>query len=216
MPSVTRKPQPRREQSRQQRREEMERRLLDATERLMLGGASFTELSVDRLSTEAGISRASFYIYFEDKGHLLRRLAGQVFADLAESANRWWSVAGRHDPADVRAAMTSLVASYRRHQPVLVALNEMSGYDPVVGATYRNLLTAITGRLTRVIDEGQADGSIRPELSAATTASALTWMAERACQQNLPGAPSSYDAELATTLSEIIWATLYLKPLSAP
>ncbi|MEM6107289.1 TetR/AcrR family transcriptional regulator [Mycobacterium sp. 050272] len=211
MPSVTRTPQPKREQSRQQRREEMERRLLDATERLMRGGASFTELSVDRLSTEAGISRASFYIYFEDKGHLLRRLAGQVFADLADSANRWWSVAGRHDPADVRAAMTSLVASYRRHQPVLIALNEMSGYDPVVGATYRNLLTAITGRLTRVIEEGQADGSIRPELSAATTASALTWMAERACQQNLPGAPESFDAELAATLAEIIWNTLYLK-----
>lgn len=215
MPSVTRKPQQKREQSRQQRREEMERRLLDATERLMLGGASFTELSVDRLSTEAGISRASFYIYFEDKGHLLRRLAGQVFADLADSANRWWSVAGRRDPADVRAAMTGLVASYRRHQPVLVALNEMSAYDPVVGATYGNLLTAVTARLTRVIEEGQADGSIRPELSAATAASALTWMAERACQQNLPGAPDSYDAELATTLSEIIWATLYLKPLSA-
>ena len=89
MPSVTRKPQAKR----QERREQIERRLLDATERLMRGGASFTELSVDRLSTEAGISRASFYIYFEDKGHLLRRLAGQVFADLADSAERWWSVA---------------------------------------------------------------------------------------------------------------------------
>lgn len=81
-----------------QRREEIERRLPDATERLMLGGASFTELSVDRLATAAGISRASFYIYFEDKGHLLRRLAGQVFADLADSANRWWSVADARIP----------------------------------------------------------------------------------------------------------------------
>ena len=79
MPSVTRKPQTKR----QERREQIERRLLDATERLMRDGASFTELSVDRLSSEAGMSRASFYIYFEDKGHLLRRLAGQVFADLA-------------------------------------------------------------------------------------------------------------------------------------
>jgi AcrR family transcriptional regulator len=211
MPSVTRRPPAKREQARQQRREQMERQLLDATERLMRDGTSFTELSVDRLSTEAGISRASFYIYFEDKGHLLRRLAGQVFADLAESADRWWSVAWRRDPEDVHTAMASLVASYRRHQPVLVALNEMAAYDPVVGATYGNLLTAITGRMTRVIEEGQADGSIRPQLAAATTASALTWMVERACQQNLPTEPASYDSELATSLAEIIWNTLYLK-----
>jgi len=188
--------------------------LLDATERLMRDGASFTELSVDRLSGEAGISRASFYIYFEDKGHLLRRLAGQVFADLADSAGRWWSVASRHSPDDVRAAMDGIVATYRRHQPVLLALNEMAAYDPVVGATYRNLLTAISARLTRVIEDGQADGNIRRELPAATTASALTWMVERACQQNLPTAPASYGAELAATLAEIVWNTLYLKPMA--
>ncbi len=215
MPSVTRKPQAKREQTRQQRREQMERRLLDATERLMRDGASFTELSVDRLSTVAGISRASFYIYFEDKGHLLRRLAGQVFTDLADSADQWWRMAWRHDPGDVRAAMDGIVATYRHHQPVLVALNEMASYDPLVGATYRNLLTAITGRVARVIEDGQADGSIRRELSAATTASALTWMVERACHQNLPTAPPSYDAELAASMAEIIWGALYLKPISA-
>jgi AcrR family transcriptional regulator len=214
MPSVTRKPQAHREQGRQQRREQLERRLLDATDRLMRDGASFTELSVDRLSSEAGISRASFYIYFEDKGHLLRRLAGQVFADLADSADRWWRVAARRDPEDARAALAGIIATYRRHQPVLVAINEMAGYDPVVGATYRNLLTAITGRMTRLIEDGQADGSIRPELPAATTASALTWMVERACHQNLPTAADSYDAELAATLAEIIWNTLYLEPTS--
>ena len=208
MPSVTRKPQAKR----QERREQIERRLLDATERLMRDAASFTELSVDRLSTEAGISRASFYIYFEDKGHLLRRIAGQVFTDLAKAAERWWSVAWRHDLDDVRAAMADIVASYRRHQPVLVALNEMAAYDPLVGTTYRNLLTAISERLTRVIEEGQADGSIRPELPAATTASALTWMVERTCQQNLPTEPTAYDTELITTLTEIIWAALYLRP----
>jgi AcrR family transcriptional regulator len=211
VPSVTRKPQTKR----QERREQIERRLLDATERLMRDGASFTELSVDRLSSEAGMSRANFYIYFEDKGHLLRRLANQVFADLAESAERWWSVAWRHDPADIRAGMAAIIASYRRHQPVLVALNEMAAYDALVGATYRDLLTAITGRLTRVIADGQADGSIRGVLAASTAASALTWMVERVCQQNLPNSPPAYDAELATTLTEIIWGALYLKPVSS-
>jgi len=123
-------------------------------------------------------------------------------------------VAPRHSPDDVRAAMDGIVATYRRHQPVLLALNEMAAYDPVVGATYRNLLTAISARLTRVIEDGQADGNIRRELPAATTASALTWMVERACQQNLPTAPASYGAELAATLAEIVWNTLYLKPMA--
>ncbi|MCV7259870.1 TetR/AcrR family transcriptional regulator [Mycobacterium shimoidei] len=211
MPSVTRKPQAKR----QERREQIERRLLDATERLMRAGASFTELSVDRLAAEAGMSRANFYIYFEDKGDLLRRLAGQVFADLTEGAQRWWGVAWRHDPDDVRAAMAGIIATYRQHQPVLVALNEMAGYDPIVGATYRELLTGIAGRLTRVIEDGQADGSIRRELPAAITASALTWMVERACQQNLPPNPPSYDAELAEALTEIVWGALYLKPIAS-
>lgn len=207
MASVTRKP----PTSRQQRRGEIERRLLDATERLMGEGASFTELSVDRLATEAGMSRASFYIYFEDKGHLLRQLAGQVFGDLADGAQRWWGVASRRDPDDVRAAMAAIIASYRRHQPLLIALSEMAGYDPLVAATYRELLTSISGRVARVIEDGQAHGSIRRALPVAATASALTWMVERSCQQDLPGRDAAYDAELATALTEIVWGTLYLE-----
>ncbi|TRW79857.1 TetR/AcrR family transcriptional regulator [Mycolicibacterium sp. 018/SC-01/001] len=209
MPSVTRKQQA----TREHRREDIERRLLDATERLMRDGASFTELSVDRLATEAGMSRANFYIYFRDKGDLVCRLAGQVFGDLADSAELWWGVAGRHDPRDVRAAMSGIIAGYRRHQPVLVALNEMSGYDPLVASAYRELLTAIVARLTAVIEGGQADGSIRRELAAATSASALCWMVERVCQQNLPHRPADYDAELAATLTELIWGALYLTPV---
>jgi AcrR family transcriptional regulator len=186
---------------------------LAATDRLMADGASFTELSVDRLATEAGISRASFYIYFEDKGHLLRRLATQVFGELAEAAGRWWQVADRRDPSDVHAAMSGIIASYRRHQPVLVALNEMAGYDAGVRDTYGDLLAGITDQVARIITAGQADGSIRRTLPVAATASSLTWMVERSCHQNLPSQPPSYDAELATALTEIVWGALYLEPI---
>lgn len=210
MPSVTRKPLTKRPE----RRIQIEHRLLDATERLMRDGASFTELSVDRLSTEAGMSRANFYIYFDDKADLLRRLASRVFGELTDGAQRWWGVSWRHNPDDVRAAMVEIIASYRRHQPVLVALNEMAAYDPSVGATYRELLTGISARVGQVIEDGQADGSIRAALPAASTASALTWMVERVCQQNLPANPPTYDAELTATLTEIIWSTLYLVPIT--
>lgn len=210
MPSVTKKPQA----SRQERREQIERRLLDATERLMADGAGITELSVDRLATEAGISRATFYIYFEDKGHLLRRLATQVFSDLTEAAQRWWSVSARHDPADVRAAMSEIIAVFRRHQPVLVALNEMAPYDTAVGDAYRDLLAEVSSSFKAVIDQGQQAGTIRAQLSAETTAHTLVLMVERTCQQNLPSKPASFDAELADVLTEIVWGALYLEPVS--
>ena len=177
----------------------------------MADGASFTELSVDRLATAAGISRASFYVYFEDKGDLLLRLAGRVFENLADAGERWWRVAQRLDSADAAAAMSGIIAGYREHQPLLVALGELAAYDPQVGAAYQELLTDISVRLAAVIDAGQQAGAIRTELPAATTASVLTWMTERACQQNLPSRPTSYDAELAEALTQIVWATLYLE-----
>lgn len=209
MPSVTRKPQA----TRQERREQIERRLLDATDRLMGDGASITELSVDRLATEAGMSRASFYIYFEDKGHLLRSLARHVFVDLTEAAQRWWSVADRRDPDDVRAAMAAIIAAYRRHQPVLVALNEMAPYDTAVGDTYRDLLAEVSDGFRAVIVDGQNAGAIRPQLPPQTTAHTLVLMVERTCQQNLPAKPASFDAELADVLTQIVWGALYLEPV---
>jgi TetR/AcrR family transcriptional regulator, ethionamide resistance regulator len=39
-------------------------------------------------------------------------------------------------------------------------------------------------------------------------------MVERSCQQNLPTNPPTYDAELTTTLTEIVWGALYLKPMA--
>lgn len=208
MPSLTRKTQA----TRQERREQIERRLLEATDRLMGDGTSFTELSVDRLATEAGISRASFYIYFEDKGHLLRRLATQVFGDLTGAAQLWWSESSRQDPGTVHAAMVAIIAAYRRHQPVLIALNELAAYDSAVGDTYRELLEEVTAGFEAVIAAGQASGAIRPHLPPATTASTLVWMVERTCQQTLPSQPASFDAELADVLTEITWSALYLQP----
>jgi hypothetical protein len=67
--------------------------------------------------------------------------------------------------------------------------------------------------VVQVIEDGQADGSIRRALPADATASALTWMVERTCQQNQPSRTESYDAELATTITEIVWAALYLTAL---
>lgn len=207
MPSVPRKTQV----SRQQRRSEIERQLLDATERLMGEGLAFTELSVDRLATEAGISRATFYVYFEDKGQLLRMMAVQVFGELADGARTWWDVVDRHDPEDVRKSMATIIDIYRRHQALLAAVIEMAAYDPEVGEFYQRLLDDIAGGTRTVIERGKADGSIRASLPTRETASGLTWAVERTVHQTIRSRDPEEDDALAQALAEIIWSTLYLE-----
>src|SRR5215213_1715600 len=87
MPSVTRKSQ----SSRAERRDEIRRRLLAVVENLLDKGENFTEVSVERLVSEAGISRSTFYVYFEDKGDLLLGWFNDITAELANAAGAWWS-----------------------------------------------------------------------------------------------------------------------------
>jgi len=49
------------------RRAAAESRTLDVVEELLGTGARFTELSVERIASEARLSRSTFYLYFRDK-----------------------------------------------------------------------------------------------------------------------------------------------------
>jgi AcrR family transcriptional regulator len=211
MVSVTRNAQP----SRADRRASLERRLLTATERLMQDeGLAFTELSVDRLATEAGISRATFYVYFEDKGHLLRLLARQVMDEVSGAARQWWQIADRRNPDDLRAAIRSIVQTYRRHSALMAAVVETASYDPGVAAEFDALIGEIRDSTREVIQSGQKSGAVRA-LPTNQVASALTWMVERACHQMVRSAPADDDESVIEALTQIIWNTLYLEPAAA-
>lgn len=207
MPSVTRRTRPRRDD----RRAALERRLLAATERLMADGLAFTEVSVDRLATEAGISRATFYVYFADKGHLLRLLARRVLTEPVAVAEARWNAPVR-DADGLLAGMREIIAVFRTHQQLLTAIVETAGYDAGVAEEYREMHEGIAARFRAVIERDQTAGRIRP-LPAAETAAALTWMVERTCHQTLREAPPEADDRLARALSELVWGALYLRPL---
>lgn len=198
---------------REQRRAALERHLFEATVRLMKDGTAYTELTVDQLAAEAGVSRATFYVYFQDKGELLCLFAAHVFEELADGARLWWDVAERQNPADARLAMSSIVESYRRHQALLEAVIEMAAYDADVSRAYQSLLDDIVASVEAIIRRGQRAGSIRP-LPARATAAALTWMVERSCHQTLRNSDTEHDADLALVLTETVWNTLYLRSAS--
>jgi TetR/AcrR family transcriptional regulator, ethionamide resistance regulator len=206
MSTMTRSSQP----SRQERRLALERRLLDATEKLMgEEKLSYAGLSVDRLATAAGISRASFYIYFEDKEDLLRRLAERAVDEVGDAARNWWQAAERDNPEDLRLAMKAILATYRRHELILSAVVETSAYDERVAEVFNELINGIRDATREVIERGQARGLIRP-LPVNEVAGALTWMVERVCYQMVRNSPPDNDDTLAAVLTQIVWGSLYL------
>jgi AcrR family transcriptional regulator len=207
MSSVTRKART----TRQQRRDEIQQQLLEGTERLMSGGTAFTELSVDRLAVEAGISRATFYVYFEDKSQLLMKLAQLTFAEMSDASSLWWDVAERRKPGDLRAALTAISTTYRRHQPVIAAVTEMATYDAEIASMYRTQMDEVIANGQAVIERGIAAGQIAP-LQSRETAAALTWMVDSFFHQEVRSAPPADDARMVDCLTEVIWRALYLTP----
>ena len=183
-----------------------------STEKLLSDGNAFTDLSVDRLATEAGTTRATFYVYFEDKGHLLRQLSRHVMSELRDSARQWWQSAGRRDSDDMRAAMKAIISTYRKHQALLSAVVEAAGYDASVAAEFQTLMGEFRAATREIIEQGQAAGTIR-DLPSDEVAGALVWMVERACYQMVRGASPHNDDDLAMALAEITWSTLYLEPI---
>jgi AcrR family transcriptional regulator len=202
---------PRKSQSnRQQRRAEIEQQLLDATERLMAEGLSFTELSVERLASEAGISRATFYIYFEDKRQLLMELTRHVTAELGEAAALWFDVAEQRDYEVARRSVRQIIAVYRRHEAVLTAMFELASYDPVVAEAHRAIVFGMSEQAKAALDRAAAAGAAGPVHSWETSC-ALTWMIERTCHQTVRNSPPEADDAIAEALTEIVWRTWYLE-----
>jgi AcrR family transcriptional regulator len=208
MASVTRSS----HRSRSDLRAEWEARFLVSTEKLLSDGNSFTDLSVDRLATEAGTTRATFYVYFEDKGHLLRQLSRHVMSELQDSARQWWQSAAQRDSGDLRAAMKAIISTYRKHQALLSAVVEAAAYDAAVAADFQTLMAEFQAATREIIEQGQAAGTIR-SLPASEVAAALVWMVERACYQMARGTSPDSDDDLAVALAEITWSTLYLEPI---
>ena len=175
----------------------------------MAQGESFAELSVERLVTEADISRSTFYVYFEDKGDLLRAWFGEINLELEEAAKGWWQLDERLTRADLHAALDRVVRSYRPHTALMAATFDTAAYDPAVRGLVEEAVTVSVAGLRKHIRSGQAAGFVDPSLLPAQTASWLTWMAERGFHQLVRGASDAEVSRLVESYTAIVWNVLY-------
>jgi AcrR family transcriptional regulator len=212
MPSVTRKSQG----GRGRRREDIRDRLLAAVEGLLAEGHNYAEVSVERLVQEAGISRSTFYVYFEDKGELLRAWFAQITEELTGAAQDWWNLDENVRREDVHAALSRIVDTYQPHTRLMAAVFDAASYDSAVREEVDAMMAANTGGLRKHIRDGQQGGWIAPNLPPAETAGWLTWMAERGFHLMIQTADRDEAKALVEAYTDVIWNALYAFAASGP
>ena len=152
--------------------------VLEAAERL-LAETSLEDLTVADVIAAAGVSRASFYFYFESKHAVLAALLGRVIGELHAAADPWFEGTSRH-PDALREGLAGSVAVWRRHGPVLRAGAEAWRSDPEVGRLWAGFVEEFVRAAAKRIDADRRAGLAPaggpdPEALAA----ALVWMNER-------------------------------------
>lgn len=212
MPSITRRTQ----SSRAERRRELRARLLEAVEVLLAEGHNFTELSVERLASEAGVSRSTFYVYFEDKADLLRAWLDGIVSEVTEAAQDWWALPAGATKADLRRVLDGIVRTYRPHTLLMSAVFAASTYDSGIRGDVDRFIRGNIAGLRRHITDGQKAGYIDPGLRPAETAAWLTWMAERGLHLMVSAAGDNELVRLIDAYTDIVWNTLYAPATGSP
>jgi AcrR family transcriptional regulator len=187
------------------KRAQVQGAVLQATEDLLAGGASYAELNVERIATAAGISRTAFYFYFRDKRDLLMRLAGDVTELLYAQADIWFSGEGEDPEDEIREALTQIAALYQEHGTLIRAIVEVSTYEEDIATFWRSLLNQFVEATARRIER---EGQPLPG-SAQATAFALVWMVERTYYQQLVQEQPLPDSDVVDAIVGIYHGTVY-------
>jgi AcrR family transcriptional regulator len=159
---------------------------------------------VNQIVTEAGVSRATFYVCFEDKHSVIGQLA-QASLSWREAVHA--EVLGdpglTHD--DLNALMRAIVEHWQTHRPVLSAIIELAEHDSTTRKLWREAVNEIAEQAAGQFRVRWADSPDQPS-DADTMAAVFTWALERCCHQ-LVTDDASADA-IALAIAEILWRTL--------
>lgn len=178
---------------------------MEATERLLVSGIPYIELSVEQLCSEAGVARSTFYVHFRDKGELVARVAERMMVQFSAAAEAWWVPGTSRE--ELLIATRRLVDVTAEHREVMMALSETAAIDPEIRAAREVTLDRHAAPLAGLIEAGKRQGSVR-ELHTRETVVALVGMVQVACER-LGGGEEADLERLAEAITSIAWHALY-------
>jgi AcrR family transcriptional regulator len=187
-----------------ERRAATRQQILDALRRLLVAGAPVAGLSVERIVSEAGVSRATFYVHFAGKAEVVTALSDQDMEPWLAHA-----LPVLADPTSDREAFAvivrELLASWRRHAAVSASLVELSEYDAGVREAWHGVVHRLAGELAEHLERRWAGRAAATAADPRAIAEVIAWMVERVCHQTVRAQDGRDDDRVAAALAEAIW-----------
>jgi len=178
-------------------------------QRLLESGESYSQISVERLAAEAGMSRTRFYMYFEDMAELLYSAYVRVIAEGKTIVAKWWEDDGAIARDRMRRILGELIRYRAKHIMVAKAVRACVATDAIARGSVDAVKWESVAELQASIEAGQRAGSIDAELNPVVIAGWLGWMLERAVDQLVEDSRPAHLRKVADSLTAIIWNTLY-------
>ena len=191
------------------RRDEVQEKLLAALEKQLEGGTSLADVKVSDLATQAGISRATFYIHFQDKVDLIEEWLLETVKVLYEVSNAWYSASPDLSRDQLRELLGAVFDAYRERLILMSAMHETALYDEALRAEFAEAFELHISALADHIKSGQRAGVIDSGLSARETAEWLVSMMERVPVQVGRDAGKRENEAHVEAATGVIWSTLY-------
>jgi AcrR family transcriptional regulator len=180
--------------------------IMAATEQL-LSEKRLEEITVLDVIERAGVSRASFYIYFESKYAPLAALAEDVADKLY---NVYWAEYLGGDESPTLEVYTEhwrqTLDVWCEHRAVLVAAAAAWRADPTAIEGWHALWSRYVEDNEAFIERARARGEAPPGLDARTLAASLCWMSENALYLAFAdAAPEFHDHGRLAEVQALIW-----------
>jgi AcrR family transcriptional regulator len=177
----------------------------------LLGERNFSDLAVGDILTAAGVSRGSFYFYFDSKHDVLAELVRRAVAEGHAAAAPW--LAQPDDPAAaLRAGITAGAALWQASAPILRAIVESWRTDPRLTALWLEQMQSFTDATVAQISADPRARQALADQDIPAVAAALTWLGERLYYLAATGtAPFDDQDTLVNTLLHMWTSALYQK-----
>jgi AcrR family transcriptional regulator len=184
--------------------------ILDTAERL-LAKRSLREIGIDELTAGAGVSRSTFYFHFESREAVLYELSERVLREIYAGGIVWFRRGDETPSVAVRRALTTTVAHWRQHGPVLRASVRGREQDPRLAQLWDEVARRfMRSTAVQIESERRAGLALPGPPSAKTLARVLVLMNETTCyHQSMAKKSAQWDADIVDTLAEIWLRTIY-------